>query len=313
MLPYIARRLLWTPVLLLIVSLVVFALGRFGPGDPVEVLLGQRMNQEVAQRIRHERGLDRPFWVQYVGYVGGLLHGDLGESFKYPGQAVSDLIFPKVWISAQLGIAALVVALVIGVPLGLLAALRHGTWVDTATVSFTLFFMSLPVFLSAPFLILVFSVKLGVLPTAGWHGLFSASIVMPALVMGLPGTAGIARLLRASTLEVLGQDYIRTARAKGLPNGVIQRRHVLRNALIPVVTMVGLSLGTLVEGAFITETLFGIPGVGRFALDSIFARDYPVIMATTLLVAASFVLANLMVDVAYGFLDPRIRYRAGEQ
>ena len=311
MLSYIARRLLWTPFLLLIVSLLVFTLGHYGPGDPVEVLLGQRMNREVAERIRHERGLDRPFWVQYRDYVGNVLQGDLGESFKYPGQPVRPLILQKMWISAQLGIAAIAIALSVGLPLGLLAALRQGTWLDTAIVSFTLLFMSLPVFITAPLLILVFALKLDVVPTSGWNGLFSSSIVLPALVMGLPGTAVIARLLRASTLDVLGQDYIRTARAKGLPELLVQRRHVLRNALTPVVTVVGLSLGTLAEGAFITETLFGIPGVGRLALDSIFARDYPVIMAITLIIAASFVAANMLVDIAYGFLDPRIRRSAG--
>jgi len=310
-LSYIARRLLWTPFLLLIVSLLVFTLGHYGPGDPVEVLLGQRMNREVAERIRHERGLDRPFWVQYRDYVGNVLQGDLGESFKYPGQPVRPLILQKMWISAQLGIAAIAIALSVGLPLGLLAALRQGTWLDTAIVSFTLLFMSLPVFITAPLLILVFALKLDVVPTSGWNGLFSSSIVLPALVMGLPGTAVIARLLRASTLDVLGQDYIRTARAKGLPELLVQRRHVLRNALTPVVTVVGLSLGTLAEGAFITETLFGIPGVGRLALDSIFARDYPVIMAITLIIAASFVAANMLVDIAYGFLDPRIRRSAG--
>ncbi len=311
MLSYIARRLLWTPFLLLIVSLLVFTLGHYGPGDPVEVLLGQRMNREVAERIRHERGLDRPFWVQYRDYVGNVLQGDLGDSFKYPGQPVRPLILQKMWISAQLGIAAIAIALSVGLPLGLLAALRQGTWLDTAIVSFTLLFMSLPVFITAPLLILVFALKLDVVPTSGWNGLFSSSIVLPALVMGLPGTAVIARLLRASTLDVLGQDYIRTARAKGLPELLVQRRHVLRNALTPVVTVVGLSLGTLAEGAFITETLFGIPGVGRLALDSIFARDYPVIMAITLIIAASFVAANMLVDIAYGFLDPRIRRSAG--
>ncbi len=311
MLSYIARRLLWTPFLLLIVSLLVFALGRYGPGDPVEVLLGQRMNREVAERIRHERGLDRPFWVQYADYVGNVFRGDLGESFKYQGQPVRPLILQKMWISAQLGIAAIAIALAVGLPLGLMAALRQGTWLDTAIVSSTLLFMSLPVFITAPFLILVFALKLDIVPTSGWNGLFSSSIVLPALVMGLPSTAIIARLLRASTLDVLGQDYIRTARAKGLPELLIQRRHVLRNALTPVVTVVGLSLGTLAEGAFITETLFGIPGAGRLALDSIFARDYPVIMAITLIIATSFVTANILVDIAYGFLDPRIRRRAG--
>lgn len=305
---YVARRLLWTPFLLLFVSLITFALGLYGPGDPIKVLMGQHMNPEVVARIRHERGLDQPFFVQYRNYVWGALQGDFGESFKFPGQAVSGLISGKILVSAQLGLAAMTLAVGVGLPVGLIAALKQGTWLDTAIVSFTLLFMSLPVFITAPVLMLVLVINLHWLPSGGWGGLFDPRIIMPALVLGVPSIAGWTRLMRASTLDVLGQDFVRTARAKGLAEAVVQVRHVARNALIPIMTMIGLSLGSLVEGAFITEGIFGIPGIGRLAVDSLFARDYPVIMAITLVIAVSFVTANLIVDIAYGFLDPRIRY-----
>ncbi|MDP2953486.1 MAG: ABC transporter permease [Chloroflexota bacterium] len=308
MLAYIFRRLLWTPVLLAAVSLVTFALGHYGPGDPVQVLMGQHTNPEVLARIRHERGLDRPFFAQYAAYMGGVLRGDFGESFKFQGRPVNELVFTKIGVSAQLGLAAIIIAVLAGIPLGLAAALKQGTWADTATVSATLLFMSMPVFITAPVLIMVFVLWLRILPSSGWGGFFDPTIIMPAFVLALPSVAVLTRLMRASTLEVIGQDYIRTARAKGLSEFVVQYRHVLRNAIIPVFTVIGLSLGTLVEGAFITETMFGIPGVGRLGLDSLFARDYPVIMALTLIVAISFIVANLLVDIGYAFLDPRIRY-----
>ncbi|MFQ5933390.1 MAG: ABC transporter permease [Dehalococcoidia bacterium] len=305
---YVARRLLWLPIVLLAVSFITFALGHYGPGDPVSVLAGQHRDPEVIERIRHQRGLDDPFIVQYGRYIFNAFQGDLGESFAFPGQPVGGLIAKKIWISAQLGIAATIVSLLIGTPLGLIAALNQGRWIDPAIVSGTLFFLSVPVLLTAPVLLLVFVIWLDILPSSGWGGFFDTRIIMPALVMGLPGIAVLTRLMRASTLDIIGQDYIRTARSKGLGEFLVRRRHILRNALIPIVTVVGLSLGDLVTGAFITEGLFGIPGVGRLVVNSIFERDYPVIMAVILLVAVSFVIANLLVDILYAFLDPRIRY-----
>jgi peptide/nickel transport system permease protein len=298
---------LWLPLLLLAVSFITFVLGFYGPGDPAEVRLGTKATPEAVARLRQQMGLDRPFLIQYASYVARLVHGDLGESYAYAGRTVAELVGRKTLVSAQLGLAAMIVGVGLGIPLGLIAAYKQGTWLDTALVSFALLFYSTPVFISAPFLILLFAVNLHLLPTSGWGGFFSPHIVMPALVMGTPGIAGMARITRSSALEVLGEDYVRTARAKGLPEGTVQVRHVLRNALIPVVTILGLSLATLVEGAFITETIFGIPGVGRFAVDSIFSRDYPVIMALVLIVATAFVVANLLVDLLYGLLDPRIR------
>jgi len=313
MLAYVARRLLWLPFLLMAVSLITFALGFYGPGDPAQVILGTKYTPEAGERLRHQLGLDRPFLVQYVRYLARAVRGDLGESLSFRGQPVAELVGRKVWVSAQLGLTALLISVALGVPLGLLAAYKQGTWVDTAVVSFALLFYSLPVFITAPVLIYLFAVKLHLLPVSGWGGLFSPHIVMPALVLGLPGVAGLARLTRASALEVLGQDYVRTARSKGLPERTVQVRHVLRNALTPVVTVLGLALATLVEGAFITETLFGIPGIGRLAVEAIFKRDYPVILAISLLMAVAFVLANLLVDLLYAVLDPRIRTGAGER
>jgi len=308
MLAYVVKRLLWMPVLLCLVSLITFALGLYGPGDPVQALMKQHADPAVVARIRQQRGLDRPFLVQYVDYIGKAIRGDLGESYKYRGQPVRELIFKKIGVSAQLGLAALFISVVLGVPSGLLAGLKQGTWLDTLTVSGALLFMSMPVFITAPLLMLLFVLQLHLLPSYGWGGLFDARIVMPALVLGLPGVASLTRLMRVSVLEVIGQDYVRTAHAKGLSRNVVINRHILRNALIPITTVVGLSLGTLVEGAFVTEGIFGIPGVGRLAVDSIYARDYPIIMALTLIVAVAFVSANLLVDILYTFLDPRIRY-----
>lgn len=309
---YIARRLAWTPFLLLIVSFVTFALGRFGPGDPVQVLMGQYSNPEVVQRIREQRGLDDHIFAQYIRYVRDIFRGDFGDSYKYRGRSVAELIKKKIGVSAQLASAALIISVGLGIPLGLFAALRQGTWVDTATVAATLFGQSMPVFLTAPGLLIIFALKLDVLPSHGWGGFFDTRIILPAAVMGVPGVAIITRLTRASTLEVVAQDYVRTARAKGLPEGMVRRRHILRNALIPVVTTLGFSLAGLASGTVIVEGFFGIPGVGSLAIESLFARDYPVIMALTMIGTTLFVLANLLVDLAYPFLDPRIRLGGNE-
>ena len=305
---YIVRRLIWIPFLLLAVSMITFVLGTYGPGDPVQVLMGQYQNQEVLERIRASRGLDKPAYQQYLIYVKNALRGDFGESYKYRGRSVSELIPRRMWVSAQLGIAATVISLSIGVPLGVYAAVRQGTWVDPVVVSMTVLFMSVPVFLTGPGLLLIFSLKLGWLPTHGWGGFFDTRIIMPALVLGIPGVAIITRLTRSSTLEVMVQDYVRTARAKGLREFVVLNRHILRNALIPLVTVVGMSLAGLIAGAFIVEFMFGIPGIGQLGIESFFARDYPIIMAITLIGAAALVLANLLVDIGYVCIDPRIRY-----
>ncbi|MCH8799472.1 MAG: ABC transporter permease [Chloroflexi bacterium] len=304
---YIIRRLVWLPIILVIVSFITFALGRFGPGDPVEVLMGQYADEQVVERIREQRGLNDPIFVQYARYVKNVTRGDFGESFKYRGRTVSELLKKKMWVSAQLNLAALFLSVSLGIPLGLFAAFRQGTLWDTGTVAFTLLGQSIPVFLTAPVLLLVFALKLDILPTHGWGGILDTRIILPAIVMGVPGIAIITRLTRASTMEVISQDYIRTARAKGLSEFTVQRRHVLRNAMIPVVTMLGFSLAGIAFTSFIVERFFGIPGIGNLFIESIFARDYPIINAVILIGTMMFVAANLIVDLIYPWLDPRIR------
>ena len=304
---YVLSRLAWLPVILLIVSFITFALGRFGPGDPVEILMGQYNDEQVIERIREQRGFNDPIFVQYGRYIKDVVRGDFGESFKYRGRTVSELLKKKMWVSAQLNIAAISLSLVVGFPLGLFAALRQGTLWDTGTVAFTLLGQSIPVFLTAPVVLLVFALKLDILPTHGWGGLFDTRVILPAAVMGVPGIAIITRLTRASTLEVISQDYIRTARAKGLSEFTVQRRHVLRNAMIPVITMLGFSLAGIAFTSFIVERFFGIPGIGNLFIESIFARDFPIINAVIIIGTTMFVAANLIVDLIYPWLDPRIR------
>ncbi|MBI3954368.1 MAG: ABC transporter permease [Chloroflexi bacterium] len=305
---YIVRRLLWLPVLLLIVVFITFVLGTYGPGDPVEVRLGTKANPEAVARLRHQLGLDRPFAVQFADYVGGVVRGDFGESYRYPGRKTLDLILPRMAVSAQLNLAALLIVLVIGLPVGMLAARFQGRWLDPAIVTGIVLFSSLPVLITGPLLLFLFVVILKLLPSAGWGGLFDPRVILPAVTIAIPGLALIVRVMRTSTLEVLSQDYVRTAHAKGLTPQIVARRHVARNAFLPVLTMLGFSLAGLIGGTIVGETIFGIPGVGRLGLESVFNRDYPVIMAFTILGSTIFVLANLIVDVAYTFLDPRIRY-----
>ncbi len=304
---YIFRRLLWLPVILLIVSFITFALGRFGPGDPVQVLMGQHANPAVVERIREQRGLNDPILVQYGRYVKNVTRGDFGESFKYRGRTVSELLKKRMWVSAQLNIAAMIISVGLGVSIGVFAAIRQGTAWDPVAVAFTLTGQSIPVFLTAPVLLMVFALKLDILPTNGWGGFFDTRIILPAIAMGIPGVAIFTRLTRASILEVVTQDYVRTARAKGLSESVVRRRHILRNALIPVLTVVGFALAGIAFTSFIVEIYFGIPGIGNLFIESIFARDYPIINAVVLVGTTLFVLANLIVDLLYPVLDPRIR------
>ena len=304
---YVIHRLIWLPIILLIVTFITFAMGRFGPGDPVEVLMGQYADEHVVERIREQRGFNDPVLVQYGRYIKNVARGDFGESFKYRGRTVSELLKKKMWVSAQLNLAALFLSVSIGIPLGLFAAFRQGTFWDTGTVAFTLLGQSIPVFLTAPVVLLVFALKLDILPTHGWGGLFDTRVILPAVVMGVPGIALITRLTRASTLEVISQDYIRTARAKGLSEFTVQRRHVLRNAMIPVITMLGFSLAGIAFTSFIVERFFGIPGIGNLFIESIFARDFPIINAVIIIGTTMFVAANLIVDLLYPWLDPRIR------
>ena len=304
---YITRRLLWLTILLLMVSAVTFVLGTYGPGDPVRVMLGTKYDEETADRLRSSLGLDRPVIVQYVDYVSGAVRGDFGESLRYRGRSVGTLLASKMWVSFQVNLAAMLVSLLVGLPLGFWIAHRQGTWMDPAAVSFTLILMSIPIMVSIPIVLWGLCLKLSLVPCSGWGGFFDLRIVVPAITMGVPGIAGLARLMRASTLDVFGQDFVRTAKAKGLSESRIDVRHVLRNAIIPIVTILSFSLAGMLTTGFITERLLGIPGVGDFAIQSIFNRDYPVIMAFTIILSTAFVIANLLADIAYSIIDPRIR------
>ncbi len=308
---YILRRLVWLPFLLVAASFITFTLGHLGPGDPVIVMLGNRYDpdSQVTKNLRHDLGLDRPFHIQYVSYIWNFAQGDFGESLRFRGQPVRGLILKKMWVSAQLAIAAMTVSIGIGLPIGFMIAHKQGRWQDPTTVTIALVLMAVPIMVSVPALLWVFCLKLHWVPCSGWGGLFDARILVPAITMGVPGIALFVRLMRASTLDVLGQDFIRTAKSKGLNPLTVDSRHVARNAMIPIITILAFSLAGLISGSFITETILGIPGIGRFAVSSVFDRDYPVIMAITLIGAAAFVLANLLADVAYAFIDPRIRYR----
>jgi peptide/nickel transport system permease protein len=289
------------------VSAVTFVLGTYGPGDPVRVMLGTKYDEETADRLRSSLGLDRPVIVQYVDYVSGAVRGDFGESLRYRGRSVGSLLASKMWVSFQVNLAAMLVSLLVGLPLGFWIAHRQGTWMDPAAVSFTLILMSIPIMVSIPIVLWGLCLKLSLVPCSGWGGFFDLRIVVPAITMGVPGVAGLARLMRASTLDVFGQDFVRTAKAKGLSESRIDVRHVLRNAIIPIVTILSFSLAGMLTTGFITERLLGIPGVGDFAIQSIFNRDYPVIMAFTIILSTAFVIANLLADIAYSIIDPRIR------
>ena len=306
---YILARLIWIPFLLISVAFITFILGRFGPGDPVEILMGTKYDPVVAERIRIEMGLDKPILNQFGAYLNDVIRGDFGESLRYRGRSVSELIAPKLLVSAKLSLVALLISVTIGLPLGFMVAHKQGTWIDPLIVTISLFFMSIPIMITIPALLWFGCLKTDLVPCSGWGGIFDKRIIIPSLTMGIPGIAFMIRIMRASTLDVLGQDYIRTAKAKGLSFYTVSNRHVLRNAMIPIVTILSFSLAGILGGAFITETILGIPGVGRFSVESIFNRDYPVIMAITLISAIAFIFANLLADISYSIIDPRIRYK----
>lgn len=306
---YVVRRLLFLPLTLFVVSFATFYITRWGPGDPVSVYSGQYRDPEAFARVRQKYGLDKPIIEQYGIYMRDLLlKGDFGESFRYRDRTVTEILGPKIWVSVRLGLYAFIVTFLIGIPAGVLAAVRQGSWLDPLVISVFLFFQSIPVLVTVPMLVLLFAAKLHWLPAGGFDGLFSSSMIIPTLALSLGGIAGVARLARATTLGTLGEDFVRTARAKGLAEGTVIARHVVRNSVVPVMTtVIGLSVVGLLEGAIFTETLLGIPGVGAFLYESVRGRDYNVILAAVLLVTVAFVLANLAVDLALIVIDPRVR------
>jgi len=309
MLVYILRRLLWTPVLLLLAAFFVFFMGTVAPGDPAELRLGNRATPERVDRLREQLGLNDPLPIRYMRFIGNALKGDLGESYVFQGKTVTSLIGPRLLVSVQLNIAASIVALSVGLPLGFYAAKRQGTKTDPTILISMLILYAMPVFFTAPFLILFFAVKLHWVPASGWNGMFSTQVILPALTIGIPGAAIFVRHMRASTLEVIGQEYIRTAHAKGMSNFVINYRHVARNAFLPILTLLGFTLAGIFGGSLIVELIYGIPGVSRLSLDAIFQRDFPVLTALVLLGSLMLVLANLVIDIAYTIIDPRIRLK----
>jgi peptide/nickel transport system permease protein len=310
----VLRRLLATIPVLVLVTAGVFALIHLTPGDPIDVMMAESVDATVKANLRRELGLDQPIYVQYAAWTWRLLHGDLGRSIRN-GEPVIENVSRRIRPSLQLAALAMAISLVVATPLGILSAARRNTSVDRFGTTFALFGICMPNFLLALLLIFFFGVKLRWLPISGYIDPLEEmvpglrSLVLPALTLGLALAAVVTRTLRSSMLDALSEDYLRTARAKGLSESSIIRGHVLKNALIPVVTVLGLQLGTLIGGAVITEYVFALPGVGRLVVDAVFARDYPLVQGVVLLIAVGFILSNLAVDVLYGWIDPRIRYR----
>ncbi len=308
MAPYVLKRLALAVPTLLAVSFVTFFLGYLAPGSPIDLLVGQHADPAIRRRLEHEYGLDRPAMVQYADFLWGAVRGDLGHSFANGGRSVTDLIAQQFPTTAFLALLAICTAALLGLPAGVLAALQHNRLPDRAVMTQVLVLVSLPPFVLAPILMLCFSLWLGWLPTSGWEG--PAYWVLPTVVLAARPGALLARQMRSSMLEVLRQDYIRTASAKGLTGTQVIMRHALKNALLPVLTVLGNSFGYLLTGSFIVETLFSIPGIGYESVHSILARDYPVIQGVALLVASVFVAVNLLVDLLYVAVDPRVRHEA---
>lgn len=309
MLRFVLGRLALIPPTLLLLALVTFFLGYLSPSDPIEIMLGQHANPVTAARLRHQYGLDRSPLVQFGSYLIGALHGDLGRSY-YDQRPVIQTLAEGFPATLELSLAAIVIAVLIGVPLGVLAAARQDTWIDRASMSLALVGVSVPAFVIGPLLIYVIATRLRLLPVAEW-GTFQ-DLLLPALTLGSRPAALIARLTRASMLDSLRQDYVRTAFAKGLSRPRVLLLHAFKNAVIPTLTVIGTSVGYMLGGSFVVETIFRVPGLGYLSIEAISRRDYPIIQGTTLLLAAVFVFVNLVVDLLYGVFDPRIRYAAVE-
>jgi peptide/nickel transport system permease protein len=306
MLRYIGNRLLASIPTVLLVTVLVFLMLHLIPGDPAEIFLGENFSSpELLAQVRADMGLDRPLHVQYLSYMGGALRGDFGRSLNN-NRPVLDEIAARLPPTVELTVAALAIGVLIGVTLGIVSALGHNTWVDTLAMALALLGVSMPIFWMSLLLIFLFSVRLNWLPALSTEGL--RGLVLPALALGLLSSSTLARMVRSSMLEVLGQDYVRTARAKGLRERTVVLRHALKNALIPTITVLGLQFGQLLGGAVITETIFARQGIGRLYVESILRKDFTMVQGLTLLIAVTYVLINLAVDVAYAAVDPRIQY-----
>jgi peptide/nickel transport system permease protein len=310
---YVIRRLLSTLVVMAVVAFVVFSLLYLTPGDPAAVIAGDIATSEDIARIHERLGLDDPFLVQFARWVRALAHGDLGTSI-FTNLPVTQLIAQRVEPTLSLTLCTLVVAIAVAVPMGVLAAAKAGTWFDRAVMAFSVLGFSVPVFVLAYILILTLSVQLDWLPVQGYRNFrdgvweWLRHLILPSIALGTVYVALIARMTRASMLDVLSQDYVRTAQAKGLAPDQVLLGHALKNAAIPIVTIIGIGVALLISGAIVTETVFALPGIGRLTVDAILRRDYPIIQGVTLLFSAVYVLVNLAVDLSYALFDPRIRY-----
>jgi peptide/nickel transport system permease protein len=313
MLGYLLRRVLAAIPVMGVVALIVFLLLRLTPGDPAAVLAGDNATPEQLERIRTSLGLNEPLYVQFVTWVGKLLHGDLGVSL-ISNKPVLEMIAPRIEPSISIAISTIILAVVVAVPLGVLAAWKQGTWIDRFVMALSVLGFSVPVFVIGYVLIQLFAIDLRWVPVQGFRsitqgfGPFFQRIILPTLALSFIYVALIARMTRASMLDVLGEDYVRTARAKGIGEVAVLFRHALRNAAVPVITVIGTGFALLISGVVVTESVFNIPGIGRLTVDAVLARDYPVIQAMILLTSLLYVSINLLIDVAYTLLDPRIRY-----
>lgn len=305
MLGYLLRRVLQALPVLFLVATLVFSLIHFIPGDPAQLMLGEGARQDDVRVLRERLGLDRPLGEQYLDFLGGLVRGDLGRSLV-SDRPVADVVLEHYPATLELAVAGMLVALVLALPLGVLAALRRDGWIDHGSRFLALLGVSIPNFWLGPVLILVFSIYLGLLPVSG-RGSW-AHLVLPAFTLGTALAGLLTRMVRSSLAEELRKPYLVTARAKGLGRRRVVARHALTNALIPVVTVVGLQFGALLTGTIITETIFSWPGLGRLLIQSIRLRDYPMVQAGVLIIATTYVLVNLATDLVYAWLDPRIRY-----
>ena len=306
MFQFILRRTVASVPTLFLISLLAFFMLYLVPGDPAEIFLGEnRSTPELLAKVRAEMGLDRPLYVQYLSYMGNILTGRFGRSLNN-GQPILKEIANRVPPTLELTFAALFIGVTLGVGLGVLSAVRHNTWIDSLAMLIALLGVSMPVFWSSLLLIFFFSIKLQWFPAIGQGGV--ERLVLPAFALGLLSSATLARLVRSSMLDVLSQDYVRTAVAKGLKSRVVVWRHALKNALVPAITVLGIQFGQLLSGAVITETIFSRLGVGRYYVDSLLNKDFPVVQTLTLFIAVAYVLINLLVDISYSFIDPRIRY-----
>lgn len=313
MLGFAARRLIATIPVMAIVAIIVFSLLYLTPGDPAAVLAGEQATAADIERLRITLGLDQPYLVRFGQWIGGVLQGDLGTSI-FSRRPVMELIVQRLEPTVALTLASLLIAVIIAIPLGVIAAWRSGGIVDRVAMSFAVLGFSIPVFVLSYLLIALVSVKLQLLPVQGYVpiaygiGPFARHLILPALSLGIINAALIARITRTTMLEVLNQDYIRAARAKGLSVSRVLIRHALKNAAVPIVTVIGISFALLISGVVVTETVFNIPGLGRLTVDAILRRDYPVIQGVILVFSAAYVVVNLLVDLSYGLFDPRIKY-----